>query len=168
MPTPEGLRRGLAGIACLLLMAISGCATRPGTLAASTPCVRGESRCVDELMLALEDWKDAYNSSDPRRLRRLYAPGALITDDDYTAVPLAAGDALTEFFEQMAKRPSARMRWIIGNLQFFGDTAVRSGECEFIEVADGQERARPARYSFGYQRIDGRWLIILQHLTQAP
>lgn len=163
------MRRPLASVTCLLLMVLgSGCSTGP-KVRVSPPlsCDHPDSSCVSDLMQALEDWKDAYNSRDPRRLQQLYAPGALITDDEYTAVPLD-GVALPEFFDQMAQRPTARMRWIIGNLKLFGETAVRSGEYEFTEQADGQAKERPARYSFAYQRINGRWLIILQHSTLRP
>ncbi|MGQ3054813.1 MAG: DUF4440 domain-containing protein [Roseateles sp.] len=163
------LRRPLAAVACLLLMVIgSGCTTAPKVVV-SPPlrCDDPASNCVNDLMQALEDWKDAYNSRDPRRLQQLYAPGALITDDEYSGVPLD-GVALPQFFDQMAQRPTARMRWIIGNLQFFGDTAVRSGEYAFTEEVDGQAKDRPARYSFAYQRLNGRWLIVLQHSTLRP
>lgn len=165
----DRMRRPLAAAACLLLMlAGSGCTTAPKVVA-SPPlrCDQPGSSCVNDLMLALQDWKDAYNSRDPRRLQQLYAPGALITDDEYSAVPLD-GEALPVFFDQMAQRPTARMRWIIGNLQLFGETAVRSGEYAFTEQIDGQAKERPARYSFAYQRIEGRWLIVLQHSTLRP
>ena len=163
------VRVPLAAAACLLLMAlISGCATKPQVIV-SPPlsCDAPGSNCVNDLMQALEAWKDAYNRRDPRQLQQLYAPGALITDDEYSAVPLD-GVELPTFFDEMAQRPTARMRWIIGNLKLFGDTAVRSGDCEFDEQVGGQTRTRPVRYSFAYQRIDGRWLIVLQHLTRRP
>ncbi|WP_457351220.1 DUF4440 domain-containing protein [Roseateles sp. P5_D6] len=163
------MRRVLAAATCLLLMlAGSGCTTKR-TVVVSPPlrCDQPSSNCVNDLMQALEDWKDAYNNRDPRRLQQLYAPGALITDDEYSAVPLD-GSELPVFFDQMAQRPTARMRWIIGNLQLFGDTAVRSGQYEFSEQVEGQTKTRPARYSFAYQRIDGRWLIVLQHSTIRP
>lgn len=161
-------RRPLAAAACGLLLALAGCTTSPRV--AVTPPLRCDdprSSCENELLQALQDWQEAYNSRDAGRLRRLYAPGALITDDEYTVVPLS-GEALPTFFDEMAKRPTARMRWQIGNLMLFGDTAVRSGEYEFSEQADGQAKTRPARYSFAYQRFDGRWLIILQHSTLRP
>lgn len=163
------LRRPLIAAACGLLLALGGgCSTGPKVIA-SPPlrCDDPASHCVNDLMQALEDWKDAYNARDPRRLQQLYAPGALITDDEYTAVPLD-GVALPMFFDQMAQRPTARMRWIIGNLQIFGDTAVRSGEYAFSEEVGGQTKEKPARYSFAYQRVEGRWLIVLQHSTLRP
>ncbi|MDR7270373.1 ketosteroid isomerase-like protein [Pelomonas saccharophila] len=163
------LRTPLTAVACLLMLLLgSGCTSAPKVVV-SPPlrCDDPASHCVNELMLALEDWKDAYNSRDPRRLQQLYAPGALITDDEYTAVPLS-GEAVPVFFDQMAQRPTARMRWIIGNLQFFGDTAVRSGEYEFTEQVDGQTKERPGRYSFAYRRVADRWLIVLQHSTLRP
>ena len=169
MAMTNKMRRPLAALACLLLMLAGGGCTSGPKVVVSPPlrCDDPRSSCVPELMQALEDWKNAYNSRDARRLQQLYAPGALITDDEYTAVPLS-GDALPEFFDQMAQRPTARMRWMIGNLQLFGETAVRSGEYEFTEQADGQPKTRPARYSFAYQRINGRWLILLQHSTLRP
>ena len=163
------LRATLTIAACVLLTALgSGCATKR-TLTVSPPlgCDDPASSCINDLMLALEDWKDAYNSRDPRRLQQLYAPGALITDDEYSAVPLD-GSELPVFFDQMAQRPTARMRWMIGNLQLFGETAVRSGEYEFTEQVNGLSKERPARYSFAYRRIEGRWLIVLQHSTLRP
>lgn len=165
----DRLRAALTATGWLLVVAlVSGCTTSP-KVSVSPPlrCDDPSSHCVNDLMQALDDWKDAYNSRDPRRLQQLYAPGALITDDEYSAVPLA-GAELPVFFDQMAQRPTARMRWIIGNLQLFGETAVRSGEYELSEQIDGQDRTRPARYSFAYQRIDGRWLIVLQHSTARP
>ncbi|MGM9481656.1 DUF4440 domain-containing protein [Roseateles sp. NT4] len=161
-------RRPLAAAACLLLMlAGSGCSTPKLVVTPPLSCDRPGNSCVSELMQALDDWKEAYNARDPQRLQQLYAPGALITDDEYIAVPLD-GSELPVFFDQMAQRPTARMRWIIGNLQLFGETAVRSGEYEFIEQVDGVTKEKPARYSFAYQRVDGRWLIVLQHSTLRP
>lgn len=162
-------RRPVAALACLLLMlAGSGCSTKP-QLIASAPlrCDQPGSNCPNELLKALEDWQEAYNSRDPQRLQSLYAPGALITDDEYAAVPLS-GAAVPLFFDEMVQRPTARMRWFLGNLQWFGETAVRSGEYESTEQVDCKPNVRPARYSFVYQRFDGRWLIILQHTTLRP
>jgi uncharacterized protein (TIGR02246 family) len=168
MATFHNIQGWITAAACSLLLALGGCTTAP-RVAVSPPlrCDDPRSRCENELLQALEDWKDAYNRRDARRLQQLYAPGALITDDEYVAVPLS-GDALSTFFDQMAQRPTARMRWIIGNLQLFGETAVRSGEYEFTEQTGGQTTTKPARYSFAYQRIEGRWLIILQHSTVRP
>ena len=39
---------------------------------------------------------------------------------------------------------------------------------EFTEQVAGQLKEKPARYSFAYQRIAGRWLIVLQHSTLRP
>jgi len=169
MEVIDQARAPLTATACLLLALLaSGCTTAP-KVAVSPPlrCDRPGNTCINDLMQALEEWKDAYNSRDPRRLQQLYAPGALITDDEYSAVPLD-GPELPVFFDQMAQRPTARMRWIIGNLQLFDETAVRSGEYEFTEQVEGQTKTRPARYSFAYQHIQGRWLIVLQHSTARP
>ena len=161
--------RPLAAFAGLLVLALaSGCSTsRTVVVSPPRPCEQPGNTCLNDLMQALQAWQDAYNQRDPAQLRRLYAPGALITDDEYSAVPLS-GEAVPEFFDEMARRPAARMRWVIGNLQVYGETAVRSGECEFEEQIDGQPTTRPVRYSLAYQRIDGRWLIVLQHLTLRP
>jgi len=169
MPMTRKPRALVTAAAGLLLMALgSGCSTAPQvTVSSPLRCDDPASNCLNDLMAALEDWKDAYNSRDPRRLQQLYAPGALISDDEYLAVPLS-GTELPTFFDEMAQKPTARMRWLIGNLMLFGDTAVRSGECEFDEGPDGQTKTRPVRYSFAYQRIDGRWLIVLQHTTFRP
>jgi len=169
MSMTRKLRAPVTAAAGLLLMAlIGGCSTAPRvTVSPPLRCDDPASNCLNDLMAALEDWKDAYNSRDPRRLQQLYAPGALISDDEYLAVPLS-GTELPKFFDEMAQKPTARMRWIIGNLMLFDDTAVRSGECEFDDGADGQTRTRPVRYSFAYQRIAGRWLIVLQHTTFRP
>lgn len=165
----HGTRPRLAALACLLTVAFgSGCTTSPKVVvSAPRSCEEPGSDCQNELLRALEDWQEAYNARDAARLRQLYAPGALITDDEYSAVPLSGG-AAAEFFEQMAQRPTARMRWVVGNLAFFGETAVRSGECEFDEIVDGKPRTRPVRYSLAYRRIGDRWLIMLQHLTLRP
>ncbi len=161
--TPASLRGTAAGLLALALL--GGCASRPP--AAPTGCEVAGNRCMDALMQALDDWQQAYNDRDPRRLQALYAPGAVITDDEYWAVPLS-GPGLPSFFDEMVQRPSARMRWKIGHLQLFGDTAVRSGECEFDEQVEGRVLTRQARYSLAYQHLGGRWLIVLQHLTLHP
>lgn len=157
-------RRLLALLAGLLMAALGGCATTPP---APPACDQPEAQCTGEVLEALQAWQDAYNRRDPVALRRLYAPGALITDDEFSAVP-KSGEGVPVFFDNLARRPSARMRWVIGNLNFFGNTAVRSGECEFDEELDGKIVTRPVRYSLAYQRFDGEWLIVLQHLTIRP
>ncbi|RZL31272.1 MAG: nuclear transport factor 2 family protein [Rubrivivax sp.] len=168
MTNLHDLRRPFAAAACVLLLALGGCTTAP-RVAVTPPlsCDDPRSTCENELLQALQEWQDAYNARDPRRLQQLYAPGALITDDEFVAVPLP-GQTLPQFFDEMAQRPTARMRWHIGNLMVFGDTAVRSGAYEFTEQVEGQAKPRAARYSFAYQRVNGRWLIILQHSTLKP
>lgn len=161
------LRVALSAASGLLLL--SGCATPPPPAAPKLPprCDEPRNTCVSDLMNALEAWRDAYNSRDPRQMQTLYAPGALITDDDNTAVPLS-GFGLPLFFDEMAAKPKARMRWLVGNMQIFGEMAVRSGDYEFIDEAGGKLNTRPARYSFAYQRVNGSWLIVLQHSTVRP
>ena len=170
MARPPRGHRWRAVLVGLLMVAFgSGCSTtRTVTVSPPRACAADGSDCMGALLDALAAWQEAYNSRDPVRLRALYAPGALITDDEYSAVPLPDGGAVSAYFDDLAQRPTARMRWIVGNVRFFGDTAVRSGECEFEETVNGQAVTRPVRYSLAYQRIDNRWLIVLQHLTLRP
>jgi hypothetical protein len=50
----------------------------------------------------------------------------------------------------------------------YGDTAINSGAYTFAAVIQGQPRSFPARFSFTYRKVEGRWLIADHHSSALP
>jgi uncharacterized protein (TIGR02246 family) len=121
----------------------------------------------DEVADATRAWAAAYDSRDPQRLLALYAPDAVFWG---TSSPTLRDtpEAIADYFKTAPSQPNARVEVGAFKVRVWGDMAVNTGSYTFTDVRDGQTVRRPARFSFVYRRVGGRWLIVDHHSSATP
>ena len=122
----------------------------------------------EDVGAATQGWIDAMNSHDAERVVALYASEAVLWG---TRSPTLRDTPATvrEYFNILRTVPPS-YKAVLGEqrIRVYGDTALNTGTYTFLEVRDGKEITRPARFSFVYRHRDGRWLIVDHHSSAVP
>jgi uncharacterized protein (TIGR02246 family) len=143
--------------------------SRPATVAAllllvASPCFAG---AVEDVTAATRAWIDAYNSRDPQKILALYAPDAVFWG---TSSPVLRDTPalIGEYFKSAPSQPDAGVELGDVKVRVWGDTAASTGTYTFTDRRDGQTIRRPARFSFVYRLVNGRWMIVDHHSSSVP
>jgi uncharacterized protein (TIGR02246 family) len=146
----------------LLVALLSACATITGG---------GGTGEKDQVAAATQAWIDAMGSHDPERVVALYAPDAVLWG---TTSPTIRDNpaAVRDYFSLLTRVPPD-YKGVLGEqrIRVFGDFAINTGTYTFIgpaRDAAGKPLSRPARFSFAYQKRDGRWMIVDHHSSAVP
>ena len=142
----------------LLLAMVSACSTTPGVSPANS---------MQQIAAVTEDWRAAYDSRDPKRIAALYASDAALWGTNLKAIAVTPA-AVAEYFKDAPARPDARVVFTEQNVRVYGDLALNSGTYTFNGVRDGKPTTSPARFSFAFRRLDGKWLIVDHHSSRLP
>ena len=126
----------------------------------------------DPRLQAVQDatnaWRDAFDRHDPTTLAGLYANDAVLWGTVATT-PTTTNQGLIDYFTRATATPQVH---VIVNATYVrvldNDFATNSGTYTFVSTQDGQVVTRPARFTFTYRRIDGRWLIVAHHSSLLP
>lgn len=121
-----------------------------------------------EIDALFDRWNAAVETGDPEQVAALYAPDAVLLP---TLSPefRTDHDGIVDYFEHfLAKNPSGeRTESVIKVLD--RHTAVDTGLYTFtFTAADGTQTSTDARYTFVYEKVHGRWLIISHHSSLVP
>jgi uncharacterized protein (TIGR02246 family) len=150
------IMRVLYGV--LLVTLLSACATGRGG---------SETGGTDQVAAATAAWRAAYDSRDPARITAMYAPDAVLWGT--TAKTVAANpSAIAEYFKDAGKRPDARVELGGQHARVYGNVGVSTGYYTFSDVRDGQKVSTPARFTFVFRNLDGKWLIVAHHSSRVP
>jgi uncharacterized protein (TIGR02246 family) len=113
-------------------------------------------------------WNAAVETGDPEKVTALYAPDAVLLPT-LSARIRTTHDEIADYFEGfLARNPSGtRLRSIIKVLD--GRSAIDTGIYRFtFHNADGTTESVDARYTFVYEKRDGKWWIINHHSSLLP
>jgi uncharacterized protein (TIGR02246 family) len=136
----------------------------PASFAAQTPA-SGQPQTV--VTVAVNAWVAAFNSRDPKRIVALYAPDAVLWGT--TAKTIATTpESIWAYFKDSGQRPTVVT---INSLheRFYGDIAIADGAYTFSDPRESiTTNDRPARYTFVFRRVGGRWLIVDHHSSRVP
>src|SRR5215207_5454299 len=74
-----------------------------------------------------------------------------------------------DYFKILQTVPSS-YKVVLGEqrIRTYGDIAINTGTYTFSEDRDGKPITRPARFSFVYRNLNGRWLIVDHHSSVVP
>ena len=142
----------------LLLAVASGCSIAPGV---------SPEGSMPQIAAATDEWRAAYDSRDSKRITALYAPDAVLWGTNLKAIAVTPA-AVAEYFKDAPARPDARVVIDEQNIRIYGDLALNSGTYTFKGVRDGKPTLAPARFSFVFRRLEGKWLIVDHHSSRLP
>jgi|SRR5690348_5193617 uncharacterized protein (TIGR02246 family) len=122
---------------------------------------------AEDVTAATRAWGAAYDSRDPQRILALYAPDAVFWGTS-SATLRDTPALIADYFKSSASQPNARVEIGEFKVRVWGDTAASTGSYTFTDLRDGQTIRRPARFSFVFRLVNGRWLIADHHSSSAP
>ena len=122
-----------------------------------------------EIAALFDRWNAALRSGDPERVTDLYAEDAVLLP---TASPRIRTDhaAIADYFAHfLQKKPRGeKIRTEIDILD--SDSAIDAGLYRFhlTDPKTGVTKPVEARYTYVYEKRDGRWLIVNHHSSVLP
>ena len=135
-----------------------------GGVATTIPVLADDRADVEIATLA---WIDAFNRKSVTDIVALYAPDAVFFG---TVSPvLRDSPALVhEYFKGLPKMGDAVITLGEHRVQLFGTIAVNTGYYTRTSTEEGTTVNNPARFTFVYEKREGRWLIVNHHSSALP
>ena len=120
----------------------------------------------EDVAAATQAWADAFSRHDLEGLLALYDAEAVFWGTS-SATLRDSPESIRDYFKGV---PTSTMVVRLGEsrVRVLGDVAFATGHYAFVDVRDGKEVARPARFSFAYRLRNGRWLIVDHHSSSVP
>ncbi|MBB3827149.1 SgcJ/EcaC family oxidoreductase [Xanthomonas arboricola] len=125
----------------------------------------GEAR---EVAALFDTWNAALASGNPHKVADLYAPDGVLLPTVSNEVR-ASRSQIEKYFEVfLAKKPKGVVNYRTVRV-LDDDSAVDAGVYTFtLTDKDGRKSDVQARYTFVYEKRDGKWLIINHHSSAMP
>ncbi|MEV8435998.1 SgcJ/EcaC family oxidoreductase [Actinosynnema sp. NPDC051121] len=159
----SNVRRVRAGAitAVALTLALTACGTATGKeqqTAAAQPT-------TSEVQALFGGWNRALATGDPQQVADLYAPNGVLLPTLSDNVRSDRAEIVDYFEHFLVNEPSGEI--LESHVAVLGpDTAIDSGVYRFTLAANGTRV--DARYTFAYERVDGKWLIVNHHSSAMP
>lgn len=135
-----------------------------------TGCGADESSPTKQEIAGLFDqWNAALAGGNAKAVADLYAADGVLLPT-LSPVIRANRDQIAEYFSTdfLPKKPQGTITE--SHIRILDDeNATHSGNYRFaLTAADGTRSAVEARFTYVYEKIDGRWLIVEHHSSAAP
>ena len=122
----------------------------------------------EDVGAATQTWIDSMNSHNANKVVALYSTDAVLWGTRSSTLrdtPIAVQD----YFKILDTVPPS-YKVVLGEqrIRIYGDIAINTGTYTFSEDRDGKPFTRPARFSFVYRNLSGRWLIVDHHSSVVP
>jgi uncharacterized protein (TIGR02246 family) len=152
----------------IVFMALAAAATVAGCGNPSATAVKQEQRPSQQEIAALfDEWNTALSTLDPQKVADRYAPNAVLlptVSNEVRADRARIVDYFQHFLENHPKGEVLKSHVAVLD----EDDAIDAGTYRFTLTKDGVTRTVDARYTFVYEKIDGKWLIVNHHSSAMP
>jgi uncharacterized protein (TIGR02246 family) len=150
---------GLAGVAAL----VAGCSSAPAQPAAKAD----EKPAAAQIQALFADWNAALATGDPEKVADRYAPNAVLLPTVSNQVRSTRAEIVDYFVKFLKSKPSGTI--LDSHVAVLNaDDAIDAGTYRFALTQDGKPTTVDARYTFVYEKIDGKWLIVNHHSSAMP
>ena len=131
------------------------------------PC-RASGAPTDDVSGATRTWIEAMNSRDPDKVVALYDNDAVLWGTVSPSIR-DTRQAIQEYFAFLRTAPAA-YKIVLGEqrVRVYGDMGINTGTYTVSSVRDGKPVTIPARFSFVYRNVNGRWMIVDHHSSAMP
>ncbi|GGK92967.1 hypothetical protein GCM10010094_62250 [Streptomyces flaveus] len=122
-----------------------------------------------QIAALFDQWNAVLQTGDPEKVADLYAKDAVLLP---TLSPEVRTDraGIVDYMEHfLLKKPKGeKLRTVINVLD--GNSAIDAGLYEFhvTDPETGKKSTLEARYTFEYEKRDGKWLIVNHHSSVVP
>ncbi len=149
-----------------LLLALSGLIFTPMALADSPKQEVCPSITEKDVASLFDRWNDSLKSKNLDAILANYAPDAVLLPTLSNTPHVNSAQKRKYFVNFLKKDPSGQIDQRV--IRFGCDWAVDSGVYTFTLNLHGKPEKVAARYSYVYEYLDGKWLIISHHSSLPP
>lgn len=105
---------------------------------------------------------------NPSVVTKYYAPGAILVPTLSHKILRNKNHGLDEYFTHLTSHENIKCTPEKNYIHIHGHTVVNSGLYDF-SYQDGNERKLiPSRFTFVYEKIGGKWMIVNHHSSKMP
>ncbi|MFG1784398.1 SgcJ/EcaC family oxidoreductase [Rhodococcus oryzae] len=145
-----------------------------GAIAALTACAdpisgvaQDDPPSPEQVAELFDTWNETLATGDPEAVADLYAPDAVLLPTVSNEVRTDHAGIIDYFTGFLPSKPSAVIEQSVVNV-LDADSAIDTGVYRFtMNKPEGQEVV-DARYTFVYEKRDGKWLIVNHHSSEMP
>jgi uncharacterized protein (TIGR02246 family) len=112
-------------------------------------------------------WNAALATGDPQKVADLYAPNAVLLPTVSNQIRTDRAGIVDYFTEFLKKTPRGAITQSVVDV-LDADDAINTGTYTFTLTVDGKTKIVPARYTFVYELVGGKWLIVNHHSSAMP
>jgi uncharacterized protein (TIGR02246 family) len=159
-------RIGVAAGGLALTLIVTGCSTgNAESQAASSPAPAVPSK--EDIAKQFEIWNSALATGDPDKVADLYAPDAVLLPTVSNNVRTDRAEIVDYFEHFLQNKPTGTIDQEVIKV-IDSDTAVNTGVYHFDLTKDGKPQRVAARYTYVYELVGGKWLILNHHSSAMP
>ena len=118
---------------------------------------------INDIRVLIDKWNLALQTRDPIKVLELYADNAILIPTVSNIVRHNHEEIQDYFTHFLQKGPKFEIHET--NIRIFGNLAINSGT---YTVTFNNDSFAKARFTFVYQNINHRWLIIEHHSSVMP
>lgn len=107
-------------------------------------------------------------NGNPKVVTQYYAPGATLVPTLSHKILRNTNHGLDEYFTHLTSHEDIKCTPERNHIHLHGKTVVNSGLYEFSFMEHGHHKTVPARFTFVYEKINGKWLIVNHHSSKMP
>lgn len=162
---------GLFAATTALALVTAGCSTGNAEPAKAQPAAAQPAATKptqQEIAALFPVWDAALATGDPEKVADLYAPDAILLPTMSNNVRTNRAEIVDYFKHFLEGKPSGTIeKEVISVLD--ADTAINTGVYRFaITGKDGKRTQVDARFTYVYELVKGKWLIVNHHSSAMP
>lgn len=124
----------------------------------------------DDVQAAYRDWCTAIGKAkgDGKVMAAFYASDATLLPT-LSAKKITTSADLIDYFNHLTSKPNIRCTTKSIHTKIHHEVATNTGFYDFsFTEKNGKTKVLPARYTFIYKNMDGKWMIIDHHSSAMP
>lgn len=105
---------------------------------------------------------------DPKIVTQYYAPKAILLPTLSEKIKSNENHGLDSYFKKLTSHPNIKCTPKTLITRMYKETAINTGLYKFSYTDNGKTVTIPARFTFIYEKDNGKWLIIKHHSSKMP
>lgn len=119
---------------------------------------------------AYHQWCDAIGTAkgNPKIVTQYYAQGAILVPTLSHKILKNTHHGMDAYFAKLTSHEDIKCIPENNYIRIHGHTVVNSGLYDFSFIDHGKRKVIPSRFSFVYEKIGGKWMIVNHHSSKMP
>jgi uncharacterized protein (TIGR02246 family) len=163
--TRRSMAKSAALVTATALVTVGSVAAGVSLAGSNTPAKPTQK----QVATLFDGWNAALQTGDPDKVADLYAKDAVLLPTVSNKVRTDRAEIVDYFEHFLQNKPvGKKIQTVVDILD--NNSAIDAGVYEFTltDPDTGKKRVVEARYSYTYEKIDGKWLIVNHHSSAMP